>query len=244
MKTHVQIYELFTYWLHLGIMEIAGDTTTKVELAKNTFRVRNAISGRTVIITWIVGIVIVVITSAIAFDGTVPDWERDLTLWFNRGPDWLFGPVWFVQQFGVLFAPVIAALILWFLTKEWFYLVPFSVLLGLKLFIEKAVVKNLVDRQRPFTSIGPEVNVRGGAFEGLSFPSGHTTTAFGLGMLLTAVVPPKWRPLPVAWAIATGISRLYFGEHNVLDVVAGAALGTMFAFALWYVFLNRRVEAA
>ena len=85
--------------------------------------------------------------------------------------------------------------------------------------------------------------MRGPAFEGLSFPSGHTTTAFALGVLLVAFVPPKWRPVALAWAAITGIARLYYGEHNILDVVAGAALGTTFAVVLWFTIVNRFVES-
>jgi membrane-associated phospholipid phosphatase len=39
-----------------------------------------------------------------------------------------------------------------------------------------------------------------------------------------------------------GVARLYFGEHNVLDVVAGVAMGTMFATIIWFAILNRFVE--
>ena len=60
-------------------------------------------------------------------------------------------------------------------------------------------------------------------------------------MLLTAFVPPKWRIVPIGWAVVVAIARMYYGEHNLLDVVAGAALGTAFATVLWFVFLNREV---
>ena len=105
--------------------------------------------------------------------------------------------------------------------------------------IEKGLVKQRVQRERPYVSIGPEINVGGPALEGLSFPSGQATTAFAPGMLLAAFLSPRWRPIPVVWAVVVGIARLYYGEHNLLDVVAGAAMGTMFATILWFVFLNR-----
>ena len=61
-------------------------------------------------------------------------------------------------------------------------------------------------------------------------------------ILVAAFLPRKWRPVPIVWAFVVAVARLYYGEHNVLDVVAGAALGTMFASVLWFVFLNRFVD--
>lgn len=81
--------------------------------------------------------------------------------------------------------------------------------------------------------------MRGDAYAGLSFPSGHTTTAFATGVLLFALLPPRWRIAPIVWAVLVGIARLYMGEHIVLDVVAGAAIGALFATPIWRFVLER-----
>ncbi|MFT5204172.1 MAG: membrane-associated phospholipid phosphatase [Candidatus Aldehydirespiratoraceae bacterium] len=187
-------------------------------------------------------LLVIVAMSVVAWDGDVADWEISILGWINGWPDWLEPPIWAVQQVGVLFAPVVGGLVIVAFTRRWAHLVPFVLVLPLKLGIEKGLVKQLVERERPFTSVGPEIEVRGTAFEGLSFPSGHTTTAFALGVLLTAFLPPRWRPIPIIWAAAVGIARLYFGEHNVADIIAGAAMGTSFAVFLWWAFLNRFVH--
>ena len=184
---------------------------------------------------------VVVACSAVAWDGGVPKWEADALRFINDWPDWLEPLMWGLQQVGVFMAPVIAGLIVISFTRQWKHLIPFVLVLPLKLGIEKAIVKQLVDRERPFVSIGSDIKVRGPAFEGLSFPSGHATTAFALGVLVFAFVPPRWRPVPIAWAFIVAIARLYYGEHNILDVVAGAAIGTAFALMLWFLFLNRFV---
>ncbi|MCP3939259.1 MAG: phosphatase PAP2 family protein [Actinomycetia bacterium] len=203
--------------------------------------VRTRVEAPTVVVVVVVAAVIVVASSAIAWDGTVPDWEARPLRWINGWPDWFEPAMWFLQQVGALIAPVVAGLIVVLSTRRWQHLIPFVLVLPLKLGIEKAVVKQLVDRERPFVSLGPDINVRGPAFEGLSFPSGHGTTAFALAVLLTAFVPSKWRFVPITWATIVLIARMYYGEHNLLDVVAGAALGTAFATVLWFVFLNRDV---
>ena len=189
-----------------------------------------------------VSVAVLIATSVAAWDGSVAAWEVSVLDFINGWPDWFEPPMWVLQQVGVLFAPVVAGVIIARSTGKWVHLVPFVLVLPLKLGIEKGLVKQLVERERPFTSVGPEVNVRGTAFEGLSFPSGHTTTAFALAILVSAFLPPRWRPVPIVWAAVVGIARIYCGEHNLLDVVAGASLGTAFAVFLWWAFLNRHVH--
>ena len=116
---------------------------------------------------------------------------------------------------------------------------PFALVLPLKLVLEKALVKQFVERERPYVSYRDDIVVRGDAFEGLSFPSGHTTTAFATAVLVAAVLPRAWRAAPVVVAALVGVARMYMGEHNLYDVVCGAALGTAFGMLLWYFVLTR-----
>lgn len=216
-----------------------------VEVASNSrrpFVLCHALSARAVVAVVSLCVVLIVASSAVAWNGEVPGWEEAILDFVNGWPDWMQPFMWFVQQVGNLFAPVIGGLVIVAFTRRWQHLLPFVLVLPLKLGIEKGLVKQLVERERPFVSVGDSVDVRGPAFEGLSFPSGHSTTAFALAILLTAFLPPKWRPVPIIWALLVGVARLYYGEHNALDVVAGAALGTAFAMALWYFFLNRHVD--
>lgn len=206
--------------------------------------VRSRLEARTVAVIVAASAVIVLAASAVAWDGTVPDWEARPLRWINGWPDWFEPPMWALQQVGVFMSPVIAGLVVVWFTRRWQHLIPFLLVLPLKLGIEKAIVKQLVDRERPYVSLGPEIHVRGPAFEGLSFPSGHATTAFALAVLVTAFLPSKWRPIPILWALIVAIARLYYGEHNVLDVIAGAALGIAFSSVLWLVFLNREAPKA
>lgn len=187
-------------------------------------------------------LVVLLVSSLVATDGDVPDWEVAVLEFFNDWPDWLEPIMWVLQQAGLLFAPIAVGLVIVALTRRWQYLIPFVLILPLKLIFEKGIVKQLVDRERPFTSVGPEIVVRGTAFEGLSFPSGHATTAFALAVLVTAFLPARWRVIPVLWAVVVAAARLYYGEHNLLDVVAGAAIGTAFGTVLWFVALNRLAD--
>jgi undecaprenyl-diphosphatase len=206
------------------------------------FAVRNTISGAQAATIVVGALAIVLVTSAVAWDGDVPEWEADVLRFFNDWPDWLEPIMWPLQQVGVLAGPVIGGVLIAWSARRWQYVIPFVLLMPLKLIVEKALLKQIVERERPYVTIGPEIKVRGPAFEGLSFPSGHATTGFAFAVLVAAFVPPKWRPVPLIWAAVVGIARLYYGEHNVLDVVAGAAMGTLFATVLWFTVLNRFVE--
>ena len=203
-------------------------------------RVRHLVTASELAIVTGVCVVIVVVASFIASDGEVGRWERNVLVWFNDWPDWLEPLFWALQQLGLLFAPLVAGAVVAIAARRWQLLIPFAMVLPLKLLFEKTIVKSFVERDRPFTSIGDEIVVRGGAYEGLSFPSGHTTTAFATAVLLLALLPPRWRVLPVIWAVLVGIARMYMGEHNTLDVVVGAAIGTLFAVFIWRFVLEHR----
>lgn len=190
-----------------------------------------------------VAIALVVASSAIAWDGEVTGWEISILKFINGWPDWLEPIMWFLQQPGVLLSPVVAGVIIAFTTRRWHYALPFVLLPVFKLIIEKQLVKPLVDRPRPYTSVGPEIEARGSSLlDEPSFPSGHTTTAVATGLLIAAFLPAKWRPLPIVWGVVVGIARMYYGEHNVLDVVAGASLGFIFATAAWLFIISRWVD--
>lgn len=199
----------------------------------------HTVSARRLVVTVLVTLAAIVASSLVAWNGNVAGGERSMLEFINGWPDFLEPVFWILQQPGVLFAPVVVGLVVVAQTRQWQHFAVFALVLPLKLGIEKGLVKQLVQRERPFVSAGEWVNVRGPAFEGLSFPSGHTTTAFATAILLSAFLPKRWRPVPIAWAAIVGIARIYYGEHNALDVVAGAVLGTLFATALWFVFLNR-----
>jgi membrane-associated phospholipid phosphatase len=70
----------------------------------------------------------------------------------------------------------------------------------------------------------------------LSFPSGHTTTAFAVLVLAGFITQKKyalfWLML-IAWL--AGISRVYLSQHFLIDVLGGSLLGVFSAlFFYWY----------
>ena len=104
------------------------------------------------------------------------------------------------------------------------------------------LVKHLIGRSRPvvFDQVGilgfhPIINDFG--FQ--SWPSGHTTTAFGLAMVI-GFLSPKWFGLGLLYAFAVAASRLVLGAHYPTDVLSGAVLGSLGAYAVRNYFAYRR----
>lgn len=91
------------------------------------------------------------------------------------------------------------------------------------------IPKNLIGRRRPDAWPPSTPSDWNGPFQGVSFPSGHTTASFAIATVIANQYREhKWVPI-TAYSIASlaGLSRIYENKHWMSDVVAGAAIGTL-----------------
>jgi membrane-associated phospholipid phosphatase len=177
------------------------------------------------------GLAVLVAGALIARDGEVPGWEESIFRAVNDLPDALYPVLWPFQQLGVLVVGPIVALIALALRKYWLALA-LLVATILKLVTERAV-KVFVTRERPGTSIGPDINTRGDvSLSGESFVSGHAILVAAIAGVLTPYLPRRWKPVPWVLLGMVMITRVYVGAHNPLDVICGAALGIAIAAAI------------
>ncbi|MDW8331615.1 MAG: phosphatase PAP2 family protein [Cyclobacteriaceae bacterium] len=69
----------------------------------------------------------------------------------------------------------------------------------------------------------------------MSFPSGHTATAFAFLLILSLYLNNRWLSiLLLTIALLTGLSRIYLLQHFLIDVAAGATIGTASAWTACY----------
>lgn len=77
-----------------------------------------------------------------------------------------------------------------------------------------------------------DFHIIGDVLKRYSFPSGHTTTAFAMaGFIMLTFASLPLRIFVLALAILAGVSRISVGAHWPEDILAGAPLGLMIAYA-------------
>lgn len=79
-----------------------------------------------------------------------------------------------------------------------------------------------------------------------SFPSGHTSTAFSMALLLAAIMKKKiWCFILPLIAFMVGYSRVYLSQHFVTDVFAGMSIGIVTAYLsllIYFSYIKRKEQ--
>jgi undecaprenyl-diphosphatase len=179
------------------------------------------------LVALLAAVALIVLSTIIASQG-VSDLEADVFHAVNGLPEALRTPMWAVQFLGVLLVPAAVAVVA-LAFRKWRLSLALVLLIPLKLLVEKGILKEIVYRARPGTSVCDGdlecLNVRDVPVVGPSFPSGHVIIAFGIAWLVAPYLPRRWRWVVSAIAALVAISRVYLGAHNPLDVLAGSAAG-------------------
>ena len=180
------------------------------------------------------GLVVLAACMFIVRSGEVGTVEEAVFHAINGLPDFLQAPVWLFQIPGILVFPLLVALVA-LLLRRYRLAAAMALSVPIKLLLERRVVKVLVERQRPGTSISDAI-LRDASPTGLSFPSGHAVLAFALAGLLAPYLGRNGKLVVYSLAALNGVARIYLGAHNPLDIVGGAGLGIAIAGALNLVF--------
>jgi undecaprenyl-diphosphatase len=156
-------------------------------------------------------------------DSSVSDLEESAFRAVNDLPGFLYPLLWPFSQLGVIVVGPIVAVIALVLRKWWLALA--ALLATAAKLSGERVVKAMVSRQRPGTSVG-DIHARGDvSLSGESFVSGHAVLAGALACLIAPYLRGRWRLVPWVGLALVMIGRVYVGAHNPLDVVCGAGLG-------------------
>ena len=211
-----------------------------------TDNVARAPQRRTVLIAFGVALAVIVVTSLIVRSGKVSQVEKDVFHAINDLPDWLRPVMYVFQLAGLLFIPILVAVGA-ALFRKWWLTLCLVLVVPMKLLVEHEVIKKLIDRQRPGTSIchgDPTCgHFRDVPLRGESFVSGHAIITGSVATLLFFYLGRTGRIVVVAIAVANAIARIYLGAHNPLDVVGGGAVGVGIACILLLIFDPVRRDA-
>ena len=83
-----------------------------------------------------------------------------------------------------------------------------------------------------------------------SFPSGHTTTAFAMALIMAYIINRKaWSAILPLLALVAGYSRIYLAQHFPTDIFAGMWIGIISAILSLLIYrkfirhINKRIES-
>ena len=133
----------------------------------------------------------------------------------------------YVTKLGEIWGGILVGLVLiLFRPLKFFYIYLIAISISS---ISAQLLKTQVfsDSNRPSSELYETLHKVDGVdlHENYSFPSGHTTAAFCMFSLLAFSVSRKALHFALALlAVSVAISRMYLGQHYLMDVVAGAVL--------------------
>ncbi len=185
---------------------------------------RRYVRRRSDAITAAAGLVLVLGGMLAVRHGSVSGLEKSVFRAINQLPGAFYPVLWPFQQLGNLVVGPVTAIVAARFRK---FRLAGALLVATvaKLGFER-VVKQLVSRQRPGTSVGGHVHLRGAvSAHGESFVSGHAVLVAAIACLVVPYLSGRWKTVPWVLVGAVMVTRVYVGAHNPLDVVCGAALG-------------------
>jgi len=175
-------------------------------------------------VTVAVGLAVLLAGMLAVRNGSVSGIEESAFRAVNDLPGALYPVLWPFQQLGVIVVGPIAAIVA-AIFRRFRLAVMLLVVTVAKLGLER-MVKQVVSRERPGTSVGPDVHLRGDvSAHGESFVSGHAVLVAAIACVVVPYLRGRWKI--VAWVVVglVMVTRVYVGAHNPLDVICGAALG-------------------
>jgi len=132
---------------------------------------------------------------------------------------------------GVMWAPL--GIYCFFYRRKYFIAVVAGVLIStiLAQFLKRVVYP---DELRPISYLSEffPVHVVDGVMmrKAHSFPSGHTTTAFAMALIMAYMINNKtWSIIFPLFALLAGYSRVYLAQHFPTDIFAGMCIGIVSA---------------
>ena len=108
---------------------------------------------------------------------------------------------------------------------------------GLAFCINNIILKNVIERARPFVE-NPELAQMSALAsyelpDGYSMASGHSTASMALAVTVM-LFHKKWGFLTIPYALLVGLSRICLCVHYLTDVLVGFAIGAALAVGIYF----------
>ena len=100
--------------------------------------------------------------------------------------------------------------------------------LAINALLVNVFLKNIVARTRPYEVIHGLTSLVGEQSD-FSFPSGHTSSAFSVAVVMFMLMPKKYGVPALIVATLIAYSRLYVGVHYPSDIIGGLIIGILVA---------------
>jgi membrane-associated phospholipid phosphatase len=164
--------------------------------------------------------------------------DESISLWVNKHHnatlDLLFKYTTFLGDglfYGIALAPMLLSKVRWSIAAFISYL--FTGMIA-------QILKHLFEMPRPrHFFAGLDLNFVDGVtlYSNFSFPSGHTTSAFSLFLILSFLLPKDWLNIFfLLLAVMVGLSRVYLMQHFYIDIYFGSIIGVVFTIFVFYFF--------
>lgn len=182
---------------------------------------------------------------------TIVELDKVLTLTINscHAPFW--DNFFFIFSGQLIWLPFFAAVI-YVLYRQYgrrvyLPLIAFFLVILISDQISSSLIKPLVCRLRPThdPEISAFIHTVNGYVGGLyGFVSSHAANSFSFA-LLSSLIFKRWGYSVMAflWAAVTSYSRIYLGVHFLGDVIVGAAIGLVAAYAIYLLLVQIQRKA-
>lgn len=166
--------------------------------------------------------------------------ELQILHWFESLQNTVTNPIMYgftlLGEFGAIWI-LLAVVMLFFLPKRYRKVgLTVAIALLISLIMCNGVMKNLVQRIRPFVAdptLGNLYNVQS-LITDWSFPSGHTSASFS-----AAIAVIMWRKkegiAALVLALLISVSRLYLTVHYPTDVLVSMVLGSLYGLIAYFI---------
>ena len=164
-----------------------------------------------------VGLAALVLSIVVAQAG-IGRWEDSTVRDAVDAPGLVGEPARAIMQLGTRVAMLVIALAVAAVAHRWRG--PLAIVLAWSIaWLATNRAKHIIDRPRPDRDLWTDTP------GGWGYPSGHTSSAFAVAMVVAALLPARWRWVPFALALVVGLARMYVGVHYPMDVIGGALIG-------------------